>query len=547
MANIDKYLPSERLRVFISSAQSNEGGFAWSEVRRRIKDYLGQCIYLNPFIIEDIASSTPSTQLFQRQVERADVIVLLVKGEVRKGTATEYALASKLKKPLFVYFLEVDNPSLDVTKLKKDIQTNDRCTYHPVSSFDNIEHCIRNEVIEDVIRTFQDKYYSSTVDDTNTGFLPPENISEGRIPSKNDIAQFEYAFDFLSDFLGIRRLKDENDEHAKESFGYKLLNWIVNGDYQLKDEELATFIEESAGLFSGADWLYKRWDAIKYFHFGEIDKALDAEVSALQCAKAAKEPSWIINNILIDCRNLEVDIANRNRTLTFGKHQEELSGQKYLVCLPVLDRYLNEIYEQIDRDEFRIKTATPNTELFGTGISMALKSFTNYVFSAAIYGSNTHLMLARTILSQIMRSYSEITDNSEYAFIALKELLLVGDVNNYKLYINNAWNEIYSAVTASADDLWTLTEQAPIIKRDSIKLAVIETLGQYFTDAVFAEAESFLFGFSETVYWGNAERYFETILAVLFRMKPMLVLKAIIPIISDKRFQLGASVAWVGK
>ena len=105
MSIIDKYLPSERLRVFISSAQSNEGGFAWSEVRRRIKDYLSQCVYLNPFIIEDIASSTPSTQLFQRQVERADVIVLLVKGEVRKGTATEYALASKLKKPLFVYFL----------------------------------------------------------------------------------------------------------------------------------------------------------------------------------------------------------------------------------------------------------------------------------------------------------------------------------------------------------------------------------------------------------------------------------------------------------
>ena len=29
-------VPDERLRVFISSAQSNEGGFAWSEVRRRI-------------------------------------------------------------------------------------------------------------------------------------------------------------------------------------------------------------------------------------------------------------------------------------------------------------------------------------------------------------------------------------------------------------------------------------------------------------------------------------------------------------------------------
>lgn len=37
--------PDERLRIFISSAQSNEGIFAWSDVRRRIKDYLKECPY----------------------------------------------------------------------------------------------------------------------------------------------------------------------------------------------------------------------------------------------------------------------------------------------------------------------------------------------------------------------------------------------------------------------------------------------------------------------------------------------------------------------
>ena len=57
-------IPSERLRVFISSAQSDEGLFAWSDVRRKIKDKLKECIYLNPFIIEDVASVTPSNQLF---------------------------------------------------------------------------------------------------------------------------------------------------------------------------------------------------------------------------------------------------------------------------------------------------------------------------------------------------------------------------------------------------------------------------------------------------------------------------------------------------
>ena len=36
----------EQLRVFISSAQSNEGGLAWGEVRCKIKDYLKECILI---------------------------------------------------------------------------------------------------------------------------------------------------------------------------------------------------------------------------------------------------------------------------------------------------------------------------------------------------------------------------------------------------------------------------------------------------------------------------------------------------------------------
>ena len=66
--NTPTEIPDERLRVFISSAQSNEGGFAWSEVRRRIKDHLKECPYLNPFIIEDDASPMQSEQRYQSQL-----------------------------------------------------------------------------------------------------------------------------------------------------------------------------------------------------------------------------------------------------------------------------------------------------------------------------------------------------------------------------------------------------------------------------------------------------------------------------------------------
>ena len=103
----NKYItPAERLRVFISSAENEENGFIWLERRRSICDYLNQYTFLNAFIIEDSASSSPSSKLYKRQVLKTDVYILLIKGEVRPGTYNEYRLAKKLNKPMLVYFLE---------------------------------------------------------------------------------------------------------------------------------------------------------------------------------------------------------------------------------------------------------------------------------------------------------------------------------------------------------------------------------------------------------------------------------------------------------
>ena len=57
--------PPIRLNVFISSAQRNENGFKWGEVRREVKNHLEECPYIVPFIIDVVASEISSTQLFQ--------------------------------------------------------------------------------------------------------------------------------------------------------------------------------------------------------------------------------------------------------------------------------------------------------------------------------------------------------------------------------------------------------------------------------------------------------------------------------------------------
>lgn len=542
-------LPSERIRVFISSAQSNENGFAWSDVRRRIKDYLKSCVYLNPFIIEDEASATPSNQFFQRQVERADVIVLLVKGEVRTGTATEYALAAKLKKPLLVYFIDDDTPNLEVVKLKKDIQAVDRCTYHQVSTFTNIETIIRSDLMNDIIRAFQDKYYISAFDNENpihTEIHGDTGLITSGIPSKTVIEKFSSCYDYFFDLLNLSHFKKEIEQTEFHKFGSTLLSWLVNGKWEVDEEDIVGFISKCSDVFKNTSWLQKRWDAIRFYFYGNLEKALAFEEQALVIAREADESDWIINNILIDCRNIELSVGNLNhKFLANSKYQDELSNKKVTVYLPVLDRYLNNIYETIEKEEFRVETATPYMQLFGSSMSNVITDLANYLFTAAIYGSVTHLKLTRKILINILNRYAKIHDDPSFLFSSLRQYVLDGNTKDYKLFLDNTWDRQYSYIASQADEIWKLSDCIPITNKETMKLVVFSTLGPYLTDDVFNQASEYILGYSEFVLWNNSESYFEALLKNLQRMDPEKIIRAIIPIISEKRFILGNKLSYI--
>lgn len=543
------FIPSERIRVFISSAQSNENGFAWSDVRRRVKDCLSQCIYFNPFIIEDEASVTPSLQFFQRQVERADVIVLLVKGEVRNGTATEYALSKKLNKPLLVYFLEDESPDEKVQELKKDLQDSDRCTYHPVYDFDNIESIIRNDLMNNIVRTFQDRYYISEIDahETVSTLLPEDKIlSNASIPSKTELAKFGSCYNRLFELLHLDYFKQDIPESEAHTFGCQLIQSLILGHFSIDDGETEKFIIGCGEVFETIDWLQKRWEAINYYFSGEIEKALTSEEEALALAKAANESNWIINNILIDCRNLDNEKNKLDRVFNInGKFQEELSAQKHLSCLPILDRYLNNVYDKIEKDEFRVETASRHTELLGTSLSYTLTDWANYLFSAAVYGSYTHIQISKNLLAVLLSRYAKITDDAQLAFLALEQYILFGDSKNTKLYLDNTWDTIYSLVASHSGEIWALTNYAPISDRDAIKQTVFSAIGLYFSNEVFAEAENYLLEYSNSVYWGNSEAYFDAILSNLHRMDPGKVIVSLTSIIKNKNFHLGNKLSHI--
>lgn len=543
-------VPDERLRVFISSAQSNEGGFAWSEVRRRIKDYLKECLYLNPFIIEDEASPMQSEQRYQRQLLRADIVVLLVKGEVRKGTATEYALATKHKKPLLVYFLDDGSmPELSAVELKKNVQMTDYCTYRSMSSFDGIEKAVRKNVIESVICYFQDRtlHYTEKNSDTDTMVLTNEaQQTKHSIPTKTDIGLFSSSYNHIFDLLNLPQVKgkDSSEQSVLHNLGVAALDWLITGTGAISDEDVLQLIECVSSLYTNTEWLVRRWDAIRHEIVGDIDGALRAENQALSLARTSDMPPWIVANILIDCRNIENEVFDRDgKMFAEGDGQKELNKLDTIVYLPVLDRYLGNVYNGLAKETEKFKMAKPGTIFFGTNIGSIINDVENYFFTALLYGSYTHMLIARELLFRVLYQYDELTGKEPLLFEALKLLILHGNVKTFHKILDYKWDEIYLSLATSADELWQLSNRGPSPSKDNMKRAVLTKLGMYMTDTCFAEAEAYLKCATSSVYWGISEDFFECIYQNINRLSATDIVEMLTEIIREQHFHMGGKLA----
>lgn len=545
-------IPMDRLRIFISSAQNNENGFLWIDVRKRIKEYLEDCPYLNPFIIEDVSSTVPSTQFFQYQVERSDVIVLLIKNEVRTGTSIEYALARKWNKPLLIYFLENGNSalkSLSVDRLKKDIQKSDYCTYCVVDSFDSIEVRIRNDIIEDVIRNFQDRHFSLSSEGNETISVAVENAERLSIfPRKAELNLFGSAYNHIFELLDIDYMKEQEEKDVSSfySLGVALLDWLVLGSPIDHKSEILRFIDKTSEHFGNTDWLLKRWDAIRYKLSGNHEEALQAAQVALNLAKQHDLPQWIVNDILIDCRNMESEVNSiEGRYFTAGEAQKQLNQLDTFVYLPVLDRFLGNIHNGMVKEEFRVATASPYTELIGSNFNQVIRDVVNYFFYAALYGSFTHLVITRELLAQVLSKYAFLFESEELLFKCVQMYIVAGNSKDYKLFLKKNWDNAYSSVATRADEMWRLAENVLPISRDGMMLAVIETTGLYFSEQIFSVAEQYILDYEESVYWGNSETYFECLYENMTRLNQAGVAEKLTNIIVNRKFQIGTKLSQI--
>lgn len=254
MNNYSDTVPRERLRIFISSAQNDENDFSWSDVRRKIKETLNGCPFFSPFIIEDSPSEIPSLQRFIFQVQKADIVVLLLKDELRKGTQAEFATATKYKKPMMVYFLGGKEESKEVAQIREKISEWDYCTYYgSYKAVDGLEQAVFKHLMENVIEYYQYKHMTLNSEDISVSTATVETESaRSNVPTSASLSLFDGCYNHIFDLLILGYLKQDNTKKtdgALKQLGINALDWLIDGKKINNDAGVLALIAASQDIY----------------------------------------------------------------------------------------------------------------------------------------------------------------------------------------------------------------------------------------------------------------------------------------------------------
>lgn len=521
---MDNPIIGEKLKVFVSSAMgvendsSSEKTVKWLDFRKTVRNELDKCPYIQAFTIEDRTSTMKSNDFMIANVDSSDIVVLLIKNEFRKGTEVEYTRCRETKKPMLIFFFGDETEKDEVAILRKDLEKSDYCTYRKMNDFINAEKIIANDVIQDVIFYYHYNHHITPVAqpiDINGVSIETEFDNDSYIPTKTVLSQFKTSYKSIYNYIGMPHLSQKQSNVPLSSFhiiGEKVIKWALNGERFLSPDVKSELVNSVAIIYPNTEWYSKRLDAIDYFIQGELVNAYLSEKEALKLAEKANIAGWIITNILIDLRNLQILCPKDQIGAEEETYQNRLDSLESIVHVPVLDRYLENTYESLLNEEIKRSTASFGTTFFGSNLDEIISGVENYLFSSLLYGSYTHLALTRKIFATIFYRTGKLFNSNELLYSAIKMYLFNGQYKDFIRLSNLEWNNISNIFIMNADELWHQAYNLQEKSRDTICIGILYRIGLYLSDSSFTEAERYLLELSRRLPWDISDDYTDCII-----------------------------------
>ena len=471
-------------------------------VRRALKVALENTGFIETYIFEDDSASTSSSRedyLFK--LDQSDVCLFLIDNfdkEISKGILVEVERAKQTNKKSIYLFLK--DRSREETDLQKNLRGPDGEHYRDIYDIREFIDAGYKAVITEIIETYQ-KYCRGYLSENKKETSSVEITAESFPIDTTEIDKQIFKNLGLTKNKIVSLVYRPDEKNVQTSDLDKLCLDIMEfllGEKKFKEINLETLLKTLGSIQSSKlhELVSRRWEVIASFYNGDIENALSiSEAVYNEFSKEGSIPNWLLNDILIDWRNLKT-IDDQIKNVYGFSIQEKLDQQNSLIFFPLTDRFSTNINDDIWDRNFKVLTGSPYSTTY-YNLEHLFGYISNYLFAAIYYGSYTHIVLTLKQVQKALFDLVQKENNLLHKIQLLRISILLGDESNFDSIANKYGFSLSHSTTREILDLYGLTKTKPSqYEKTKWKIILFREFGYYFSDADYEIVSNELFGFS---------------------------------------------------
>ena len=490
-------LPSCKLSIFISSMCGDNGKY--DKVRNTLKKKIEETQLAEVYLFEDEPASTlPAEKHYIGHLEDSDVVIFLIDNAdgVSQGVQKEINAARKNNIKSLFYFC--DETSKEKTSLEKSLLGATFAKSKTVHKFDDLSINSAQALISDIMTVYHDYCkgrlsFKSEDEDQTLPITDLKSINSFYTPKipKSIIDNIDRCINYILKItvnLGPIKIPDEKPSTSKIDEWTEHFLTILFDSKSIKDFNTSMFLED---LREVQDEMYfnvvnLRWMAIQSYFLNDMPKCIDYLKKACDLAKQSSQPTWVIQDILIDLRNQQFTLDETNNRYRKSLAQEELDEIDEKLYYPVLDRINESLEEKYIKGLYKQKIESPYTTILSNGY-FYYRDYASLLASSFIVsfynGSLTHILL----FYEKIKNFSFYLSCRHNDWILRKNLLklaiFTGKESEVKKVINSYPEILTNMDYKDALEIMEFCENQPIrYKRTINKLLAFGVVADYLSD-----------------------------------------------------------------
>ena len=393
--------PDIKIKVFISSKCGEK---KYDRIRNELKNMIEATQLAEVYLFEDKGASTVSAEEhYVWHLADSDVCIFLIdnKDGIPDGVQKEIDIVQKHGIKALYYFC--DEFSKEKTALEESLMGAMFAKSKTIHSFDDFSENGAQGIISDITFIYhsyckgrlkqsedsEDELHSVDIEKNSESgtFYIPKYVLKNTDKTKGFIMRFLFGDHFW---------KKDNDDSSSiiDEWGEQFLQILLEGK-TIKQFNVDMFIDVLKGIQSSGynEFVKLRWKAIQFYFMGDIDKCIAEIKTALNSANEINQPAWVINDILIDLRNMQQKKCIIDNRFSESEAQQELNKRNDSVYYPILDRINENLQKKYTAAYIKDMTVSPYSFTIGNDLNEYGELLASSIIIPMINGSLTHILL----------------------------------------------------------------------------------------------------------------------------------------------------------